>query len=251
MSSSNKVVAYLRQPTTLFALGLLLGTLVATWFHVITSDASAALLVAVLPLLASDNSGLLTALTGQRDDLAKAMQAVASHKDIGPAAVRIIADTLPAGSLFGATASALNTVAAPAPADAGKSIGSSVVPVLLVGVLGFGLAACGETPQAKLRQTVFDAASVYHVAATPMPDVMAGKVPGVHLSDEQKVLVKKSSQTVVNELTVLETAIQNNNTLTQTSVSGLQSALLSFQTCWAGVKAGTIPDACKTGDTSK
>lgn len=142
-------------------------------------------------------------------------------------------------------------MAAPAPADTAKSIGSSVVPVLLVGVLGFGLAACGETPQARLRQTVFDAASVYHVAASPMPDVMAGKEPGVHLSDEQKALVKKSSQTVVNELTVLETAIQNNSTLTQTSVSGLQSALLSFQTCWVGVKAGTIPDACKTGDTSK
>ena len=117
--------------------------------------------------------------------------------------------------------------------------------------MGFGLTACGDTPQAKLRQTVFDSASVYHVAASPMPDVMAGKVPGVHLSDEQKALVKKSSQTVVNELTVLETAIQNNNTLTQASVAGRQSALLSFQTCWAGVKAGTIPDACKAGDTSK
>lgn len=251
MSSSNKVVAYLRQPTTLFALGLLLGTLVATWFHVISTDASLALLATAVPMLGSDNSGLLASLLSQKDDLAKAMQAVASHKDIGPAAVKIIADALPAGSLFGATASVLTNTSQPAPPSTGKGIGSSVVPVLLVGVLGFSLTACGDTPQAKLRQTVFDAASVYHVAATPMPDVMAGKVAGVHLTDEQKSLVKKSSQTVVNELTVLETAIQNNNTLTQTSVSGLQSALLSFQTCWAGVKAGTIPDACKTGENSK
>lgn len=89
---------------------------------------------------------------------------------------------------------------------------SLVVFGLLLCVLSFGLTACGDTPQAKLRQTVFDAASVYHVAATPMPDVMAGKVPGVWLTDEQKTLVKKSSRSVVSELTVLETAIQNNNT---------------------------------------
>lgn len=251
MSSPSKVVAYLRQPTTLFALSLLLGTLVATWFHAISTDASAALLVTVLPLLASDNSGLLTSLASQRDDLAKAMQAVASHKDIGPAAVKIIADTLPAGSLFSATASALTNTAQPPPSSSGKSIGSSIVPVMLLGVLGLGLTACGSTPQAKLRQTVYDASSAYHVAATPMPDVMAGKVPGITLTDEQKSLAKKSSQTVLNELTALEASMQNGGTLTETSVSGLQSALLSFQTCWAGVKAGTIPDACKTQDTSK
>ena len=120
---------------------------------------------------------------------------------------------------------------------------------MLLGVMGLGLTACGATPRAKMRQTVFDVASAYHVAASPMPDVMAGKVPGVSLTDEQKMLVRKSSQTVVNELTALELDIHNNSSLTQTSISGLQAALLSFQTCWAGVKAGTIPDACRAEES--
>ncbi|MFT8586823.1 hypothetical protein [Acetobacter papayae] len=250
MSSPNKVVAYLRQPTSLFALGLLLGTLVATWFHVISTDASAALLITAIPMLASDNSGLLSSLTAQRDDLAAAMQAVASHKDIGPAAIKVIADTLPAGSLFSATASALiNTERPAAPASSTGKSGASVAAIMLLGVMGLGLTACGTTPQAKMRQTVFDVASAYHVASSPMPDVMAGKVPGITLTDEQKTLVRKSSQTVVNELTTLELDIHNNSSLTQTSISGLQAALLSFQTCWAGVKAGTIPDACRTEES--
>ena len=88
---------------------------------------------------------------------------------------------------------------------------------MLLGVMGLGLTACGATPRAKMRQTVFDVASAYHVAASPMPDVMAGKVPGVSLTDEQKMLARKSSQTVVNELTTLELAIHNNSSLTQTA----------------------------------
>ena len=36
------------------------------------------------------------------------------------------------------------------------------------------LAACADTVQGKLRQTVYDVDSAYHVLAKPMPDVMTG-----------------------------------------------------------------------------
>lgn len=106
------------------------------------------------------------------------------------------------------------------------------------------LAACADTTQGKLRQTVFDADSAYHVLANPMPDVMAGKVPGVALTDTQKTIAKRASQTVFNEIQSLETSIEAGSSITQTAVSALQTDFASFETCWAGLKTGTTPDAC-------
>ncbi|ASC05606.1 hypothetical protein S101468_01348 [Acetobacter pasteurianus subsp. pasteurianus] len=113
------------------------------------------------------------------------------------------------------------------------------------------LAACGATPQAKLNQTVFDVDSGYHVLANPMPDVMAGKVPGVALTDTQKDIAKRASQTVFNEIQSLETSIESGKSLTQTAVGALQADFASFETCWAGLKTGTTPDACAAIGGSK
>ena len=69
-------------------------------------------------------------------------------------------------------------------------------------------AACADTAQGKLRQAVFDADSAYHALANPMPDVMAGKVPGVALTDTQKDIAKRGSQFVFNEIQSLETSLR-------------------------------------------
>ena len=122
--------------------------------------------------------------------------------------------------------------------------------LLALGLLPL-LAACGTTKQAKLNQAVFDADSAYHVLASPMPDVMAGKVPGVTLTDTQKAIAKAASQTMFNEIQSLETSIENGNSITQTAVSALQTDLASFETCWAGLKTGTTPDACAAIGGSK
>ncbi|MGX7346310.1 hypothetical protein ACWM9A_10500 [Acetobacter pasteurianus] len=122
--------------------------------------------------------------------------------------------------------------------------------LLALGLLPL-LAACGTTKQAKLNQAVFDVDSAYHVLANPMPDVMAGKVPGVVLTDTQKDIAKRASQTVFNEIQSLETSIENGNSITQTAVSALQTDLASFETCWAGLKTGTTPDACAAIGGSK
>ncbi|WP_339077819.1 hypothetical protein QQM41_04385 [Acetobacter sp. AC2005] len=113
------------------------------------------------------------------------------------------------------------------------------------------LAACADTSQGKLRQAVYDVGSAYHVLANPMPDVMAGNVPGVTLTDTQKAIAKRASQTVFNEIQSLETSIEGGDSITQTAVSALQADFASFETCWAGLKTGTTPDTCAAIGGSK
>lgn len=111
----SKLGAYVRQPTTLFAGGIILGTGVASWFGVLPDGAAVGLLAVCLPLLASDSSGqtvsaestLLNRVAGERDDLLKVVHALSTHKDIGPAATQIIADTVPGGALLATAASVL------------------------------------------------------------------------------------------------------------------------------------------------
>lgn len=108
------------------------------------------------------------------------------------------------------------------------------------------LGACAQTAQGKLRQAVYDTASAYHLLASPMPDVMAGHVPGVSLSAAQKNLARQASQSVLNELAALEQSIQNNDTLSQTAVAALQADFASFSTCWTGLRQGNTPQSCTT-----
>lgn len=115
-------------------------------------------------------------------------------------------------------------------------------PVILV--LACGLAACASSGQGRLKQSVYDIDSAYHVMAAPMPDVMAGKLPGVTLTDAEKTLVKSASQSVFNEVTSLETSIAGGQSVTATAVSALEADFASFETCWTGVKAGQQPSAC-------
>ncbi|OUJ03864.1 hypothetical protein HK15_08845 [Acetobacter orientalis] len=104
--------------------------------------------------------------------------------------------------------------------------------------------ACANTAQGKLRQTVFNLDSAYHLLANPMPDVMAGKVPGVTVSDADKILIKRASQTVFSQLSALETSIEAGNSITETAVSSLQADFSSLTTCWLGAKEGTMPTTC-------
>lgn len=107
------------------------------------------------------------------------------------------------------------------------------------------LAACASTADGKLRQAVYDIATAYNVLAAPMPDAFAGNIPGVTLTDGQKAVARRASQTVYNELSTLETSITSGGTVTQAAVAALQADFASFTTCWTGLKAGTTtPDAC-------
>lgn len=117
--------------------------------------------------------------------------------------------------------------------------------ILLVSSVAL-LSACAETTSGKLNQTVYDLDSAYHTLAVTMPDVMEGKVPGITLTEDQKTLIKKSSQSVFNEIQSLEDSIQAGNTLTETSVSALQTDFATLQECWIGLKTGTTSTSCNS-----
>lgn len=108
------------------------------------------------------------------------------------------------------------------------------------------VSACASTSQGKLRQAVYDMDSAYHILANPMPDVMAGKVPGVTLTDTQKTLVKKASASVFTELSALNKSAEAGDSLTETAVSAVQADVAAFTACWLGVKSGTTPTECTT-----
>jgi hypothetical protein len=117
--------------------------------------------------------------------------------------------------------------------------------VVFAVVLPLSLAACANTTQGKLRQAVYDLDSAYHLIANPMPDVLAGKVPGVTVSAEHKLLIQSASQTVFNEISALEKSVEAGDSVTETAVAAAQADLASFTACWSGLKSGTVPDACK------
>ncbi|MFP2872599.1 hypothetical protein ACLEIY_10170 [Acetobacter tropicalis] len=239
--------AYLRQPTTLIALGIALGTGVADWFGALPEGVSVGLLVAVLPLLAvSDTSGILTKVSTDRDGLAAIVHALTTHKDIGPAAIKVASDAVPGGALLAAAASALvqQQAATSAPATKSSGIGPGAAGLLLLIGLAGGLSACAADPQEQLLQGVYVVDSAYHTLANPMPDILTGKVPGITLTDDQKTLAKRASQTVLNEITALEKSAENGSSLTQVALTALQTDFFSFETCWTGLKSGTTPDAC-------
>ncbi|MFT9419203.1 hypothetical protein [Acetobacter sp.] len=112
------------------------------------------------------------------------------------------------------------------------------------------LCSCAQTAQGKLRQAVYDTASAYHLLASPMPDVMAGHVPGVNLSAGQKALARKASQSVLDELSALEQSMQAGNTLAETAVAALQADFAAFSTCWSGLTGGNTPTTCTMATTT-
>ncbi|BAK84532.1 hypothetical protein [Komagataeibacter medellinensis] len=226
--------AWVRQPSTLFFLAIVVGTAVATWCNVIPQGAAAAMLAASLPLLLNDT----TSDTAANPALVAVVNALATHHEVGSAAMQVIRATAP--HLL--TDGTLAITKPPASAPPSRSTGLPAI-ACLIGT-GFLLTACGSTTQVKLRQSVNDLESAYDVLAEPMPDVMAGKVPGITLTDADKALIKKASQTVYNEIATLQTAIDGGKSLTETAVSGLETDFASFQTCWTGVQAGSVSTSC-------
>ncbi|BAK83981.1 hypothetical protein [Komagataeibacter medellinensis] len=226
--------AWVRQPTTLFFLVIVIGTAVATWCNIIPQGAAVIMLGASLPLLLNDT----TSDTAANPALVAVVNALATHHEVGSAAMQVIRATAP--HLL--TDGTLAITRPPAPAPSSRPTGLSAIACLIA--TGLLLTACGSTTQVKLRQSVNDLESAYDVLAEPMPDVMAGKVPGITLTDADKALIKKASQTVDNEIATLQTAIDGGKSLTETAVSGLETDFASFQTCWTGVQAGTVPTSC-------
>lgn len=209
-----RIGAYLRQPTTLFALADIIGTLVALWFGALGEVQALALLTASVPLLASDNSSIIARILAQRNDLASAVHAVATHKDIGPAAVKVIADAIPGGQLVAEVAEAqLSTT---------KKVSTS--PLAMIGLftlLSVGLSACGADQVVQRQQSVYALDLSYAVAA----QVAAGyeKNPAADAAVVTKM--KPAFQTAHDQISKLVAAARAGDPITAAEIEAAQDSL--------------------------
>lgn len=216
----SRISAYLRQPTTLFALSLILGDLVATWFNVIPAGGSAAMLIAALPLLGSDNSGIIAALLANKADLEKALNAVAAHKDIGPTAAKVIADAVPASTILAAATSAIASSTAEA-APKKSSAASAVAGVMLLGLVGTSLMACGSDQLVQRQQSVYGLSLSYAAAAQLAADYE--KNPAADPAVVAKL--KPAFQTAHDQIKLLDDAAAKGDPLPEAAVEAAQDAL--------------------------
>ncbi|MBO1361545.1 hypothetical protein J2D73_17300 [Acetobacter sacchari] len=215
-----KVGAYLRQPTSLFALADILGTLVALWFGVLPEGVACALLTAALPLLASDNSALVGRILAQRNDMAAAVHAVATHKDIGPAAVKIIADAVPAGALLAGAAAA--SVQAE-PSTAARASGVAPVAALVIGLSVMSLTACGSSAdQVVQRQQAVFALDLSYAAAA---QVAAAYERNPVADPAVTAKMKPAFQTAHDQIGPLVDAARAGDPLDQAAIEAAQDAL--------------------------
>lgn len=219
--------AYLRQPTTLIALGIALGTGVADWFGALPEGVSVGLLVAVLPLLAvSDTSGILTKVSTDRDGLAAIVHALTTHKDIGPAAIKVASDAVPGGALLAAAASALvqQQAATSAPATKSSGIGSGAAGLLLLIGLAGGLSACAADPQDQLTERKNGTYSLT-LAYAAAGQLAADYEHNVAADPAVVAKLKPAFQKAHDLIAPLESAAEKGDPLPQAEVEAAQAAL--------------------------
>lgn len=219
-----KIGAYLRQPTTLIALGLVLGTGVADWFGSLPEVTSIALLAAALPLLAvSDTSGILAKLSADRDGLAAIVHALTTHKDIGPAAIKVASDTVPGGALLAAAASALvqQQAATAAPAKKASGIGGGAAGLLLLIGLSGSLMACSGDQLIQRKQAVYSLSLSYSAAA----QMAADYEHNVAADPAVVAKLKPAFQKAHDLIAPLDDAAAKGDPLPQAAVEAAQAAL--------------------------
>lgn len=214
--------AYLRQPTTLIALGIALGTGVADWFGALPEGVSVGLLVAVLPLLAvSDTSGILTKVSTDRDGLAAIVHALTTHKDIGPAAAKVAADAVPGGALLAAAASALVQQQAAASTKKTAGIGGGAVGLLvLVGLCG-SLTACGSDQLTARKNGSYSLTLAYAAAG----QLAADYEHNVAADPAVVAKLKPAFQKAHDLIAPLDDAAAKGDPLPQAEVEAAQAAL--------------------------
>ncbi|MCG0995278.1 hypothetical protein LHT11_08700 [Acetobacter indonesiensis] len=220
-----KIGAYLRQPSSLIAAAIVIGTGIADWFGVLPEGASIALFGAAIPLLAiSDTSGILAKVSNDRDGLAAIVHALTTHKDFGPAAIKVASSAVPGGALLAAAASALvQQQAAPTdPTTKPGGIGSGGVNamLLLVGLSG-SLVACGGDQLIQRKQSVYGLSLSYSAAAQLAADYE--KNPAADPAVVAKL--KPAFQIAHDQIKPLDEAARHGDPLTQAEITAAQDAL--------------------------
>lgn len=214
-----KIGAYVRQPTTLIAVALTLGTGIAAWFGALPESASVALLAAAVPLLISDNSSALSKAFSDRDTLAGLVHALTTHENIGPEATKIVAEAVPGGALIAAAASAL-VVQQGVQSTEKKAAASTGAALLLLGVMSTGLMACSADQVLQREQAVYTLDQSYVIAAQLA--VAYEKNPAADPAVVSKI--KSSFITAHDQIAPLVKAAKAGDPLTQAEIEAAQDA---------------------------
>lgn len=219
-----KIGAYLRQPSSLIAAAIVIGTGIADWFGVLPEGASIALFGAAIPLLAiSDTSGILAKVSNDRDGLAAIVHALTTHKDFGPAAIKVASSAVPGGALLAAAASALvqQQAASATPATKPNGIGSGLPALLLLVGLSGSLVACGGDQLIQRKQSVYGLSLSYSAAAQLAADYE--KNPAADPAVVAKL--KPAFQIAHDQIKPLDEAARHGDPLTQAEITAAQDAL--------------------------
>ena len=111
--------------------------------------------------------------------------------------------------------------------------------LLVLPFLVFGLSACANTTQGKLKQGVYTLESSYHVAAVSIPDINKA----VGFTDDQKTLAKQASQLVFNQINALQVKIDNNESLTPALITKAETAFENLKSCISDLKNNEMVSA--------
>ncbi|KAA8408399.1 hypothetical protein FKW15_01880, partial [Acetobacter sp. DmW_125133] len=153
-------------------------------------------------------------------DLEKALNAVAAHKDIGPTAAKVIADAVPASTILAAATSAIASSTAEA-APKKSSAASAVAGVMLLGLVGTSLMACGSDQLVQRQQSVYGLSLSYAAAAQLAADYE--KNPAADPAVVAKL--KPAFQTAHDQIKPLDEAAAKGDPLPEAAVEAAQDAL--------------------------
>lgn len=117
--------------------------------------------------------------------------------------------------------------------------------VTLISLLALSACAQKESTQTILKQSVYNLETTYTIAAESAMPFVTGEIPGVKVSQADKDLMFRASNTVYSEIQSLKESIDKDEPLSITLVNAAETDLQSFVNCWTNIRSGKAPTACE------
>lgn len=117
--------------------------------------------------------------------------------------------------------------------------------VTIISILALSGCAQKESTQTILKQSVYNLETTYTIVAESAMPFVTGEIPGVKVSQADKELMFRASNTLYSEIQSLKESIDKNEPLSITLVNAVEVDLQSFVNCWADIRSGKDPTACE------
>lgn len=116
--------------------------------------------------------------------------------------------------------------------------------VPIISVLALSACTQKENTQTMLKQSVYNLETTYTMMEENVMPFVTRQVPGVKVSQVDKQLIFKASNTVYNEIKSLKDSIDKNEPLSITLVNATIADLQSLINCWTDIHVERAPTAC-------